>query len=70
MRSGAQPGAARQKWPPCEEKMGPRPAGEGTPELGPGDRAEAAVGELLPPSQWRAWTPHSGSGVRLHPHPS
>lgn len=41
----------RQQRPPCEEKMGPRPAREGTLELRPGDRAEAGVGELCPPPQ-------------------
>ena len=41
----------RQQRPPCEEKMGPRPAREGTLELRPGDRAEAGVGELSPHTQ-------------------
>lgn len=54
----------RQQRPLCEEKMGPRPAREGTLELRPGNRAEAGVGELCPPHR-RAKTPHFRGGVGL-----
>lgn len=54
-----------QRRPLCEEKAGPGPAGEGTRELRPGDRADEGAGSCLQPPPRRAWAPHFRGGVGL-----
>lgn len=61
-----------QRRPLCEEKTGPGPAGEGTRELRPGDRADAGAGELLaaPTEEGLGSTLRGWGGTDCSPHPS